>query len=316
MKIVSVDVGTRNASYCVLEMLPDKTIAIHAWRRMALFDETFVAPEDRFLCGETVQRKKRTELCGKRAYFYGTNSVGGAMEKHYCCRAHALAHPSKIVTAEKALARKTRLMKLGLPELRSLLHTLYSVPVSQDNLPTTKKAGVDAILFAQETSRLRSIPKHAKPKVNGNNVSAITLSETLTQVFDAEPALEGIERVYIEQQIRSKMILVQNLLMQYFMCRLKTSDRVHIIHAKYKLQGFIRPKHLLARYSAKQKGPSKINHLKNKQCGKLYCKEMLRKLVPRGHCDWIEFFDSFDEAKQDDLADAFLQGIWAGAFKL
>lgn len=317
MKIISVDVGTRNSSYCIMEMNPDRSITIHAWRRFAFFDESAPARAPFVLCGETVTRKRQTNVCGKRAYFMGFNMVGDStnLVPHYCCRAHAHAHTSKVIVSGRGLAKKYKLLKMDVTELRAHLSNCPGTPVQCGN---TKQGLADAIMLAEQTGTLRAVPKQRTKKLNGNNVSTLTISEAMTRILDSEPAMEGVEYAFVEMQIKERYLMVQYLFLQYFMCKLKSKEFVKVVHGKHKLENFVRPKHLVTRKLRGKSTLSKMNHLKNKKSGVLHCAEMLQLLVPHGPQDWVHFFQSQgnDKEKQDDYADSFLQGLYClGAYQ-
>lgn len=330
MKIISIDVGTKNPSYCIMESHPDSTITIHAWACMPFFDTIPIEDDDgneeneSFTCQQIVTRKNKVEVCGKKAYFYGMNKTNNnKFEKHYCCNAHANAHPTKpVVASVKTGMKPSKLQKMNMEALGALLLISPGSSFTIHTLPKTKKACIDELLLSEQLHKLRPITFKKKIKqLNGNTAPFMMMSEKMTEIFDNEPAMDNIEFAFIENQTTSRMRSVQRLIMQYFMCRLKTSAKVKFIHSMHKLKGFVRPAHLInipvknksKRFSS---SASTDNHTKNKICAELYCTQLLKQLVPRGG-DWVQFFNTKTTAnekdkenKYDDLADSFLQGLY------
>ena len=105
--------------------------------------------------------------------------------------------------------------------------------------------------------------------------------------------------VLIENQISpiaNRMKTIQGMLAQYFIMDMDEID-IKFISSQNKLKYF---------YKAKQSNTSNIRHeyKDNKKNAILFSIEMLEKY----HLDsWKQILDT---SKKDDLADAFLQGIW------
>ena len=124
--------------------------------------------------------------------------------------------------------------------------------------------------------------------VNASKVDLIGVGYILKKKFDLIFGKYEIDCVIIENQISpiaNRMKTIQGMIAQYFiMTGVKT---IEFVSAANKL-----------------KGCTTNNYKERKQLGIKMCVEHLTN----GYTDQIEYFDT--HKKQDDLADAFLQGVW------
>lgn len=123
--------------------------------------------------------------------------------------------------------------------------------------------------------------------VNASKADLIGIGFIIKQKFDA--IFSQIDRVVIENQISpiaNRMKTIQGMIAQYFI--MTGVKCIEFVSASNKL-----------------KGCAKTNSYKErKQMGIKTCLEQLTD----GYTDQLEYFDA--HKKQDDLADAFLQGVW------
>jgi len=125
--------------------------------------------------------------------------------------------------------------------------------------------------------------------VNASKADLVGIGFIIKQKFDVLFSQSAIERVIIENQISpiaNRMKTIQGMIAQYFI--MTGVKSVEFVSASNKL-----------------KGCEKTNSYKErKQMGIKTCLEQLTD----GYTDQLEYFDT--HKKQDDLADAFLQGVW------
>jgi hypothetical protein len=117
--------------------------------------------------------------------------------------------------------------------------------------------------------------------------------------LDANPHIAGITHVIIENQISpiaNRMKTVQGMLAQYFIMRVP-GCQIEFISSANKLKAFIPKK--------EQEEKSGV-YSQHKRDGVYYTSQVLQQNAFIS-C-WQEHVNS--SKKKDDLADAFLQGIW------
>ena len=164
------------------------------------------------------------------------------------------------------------------------------------------------------TTTMKPLHKHTKPELLGllhslyrttyidwveqpsaNNVDLVSVGRNMCSQFDKElgPWLSQINTVIIENQISpiaNRMKTIQGLITQYFIMR--TESKISYVSSANKLKDV----------SQDQKSTYK----ERKKTGLTVCETHLHS-QPNGE-RWVSFFKT--HKKKDDLADAFLQGIW------
>lgn len=138
-----------------------------------------------------------------------------------------------------------------------------------------------------------------KPKGNANTANLITLGRTLATALDAMTVLRDVTHVIMENQIgplAGRMKTLQGMLTQYFILRHPTAHVEFISSAnKLKLgQGHADP----------DPAPGPANtYQQHKRDSVTLTRQMMRDPT------WLAHFNDA-KTKKDDLADAYLQGVW------
>jgi hypothetical protein len=144
---------------------------------------------------------------------------------------------------------------------------------------------------------------------NSNSIDFIQIGRNIVEHL-AILDLEDIHFVIIENQISpiaNKMKTIQVMLAQYFI--LKNIPTIEFISSSNKLRDYLGETEKISEKKEVSKNPNKIenpNYKQHKKDGILYSRQWLQTAY---FSEWQVFFDSFPK-KQDDLADAFLQGVW------
>ena len=201
----------------------------------------------------------------------------------YYCKIHAKKQDLKITPKELSPAA---LKKLRIYELKKLCNTLN---ISTNDKKIKKKAYLDCI---QKHLGEHYLDIVVTPKARDMNI--VTLGRNIQERFSGLFHSITLDHVIIENQIAhlaSRMKMIQGMVMQYFIGQNITY--IKEISATNKLKLFLPPN-------------TKTTYKERKQLGIMKTTEIL-KSSNIFNC-WLEHFTS--HKKKDDLADAFLQGLW------
>jgi hypothetical protein len=150
-------------------------------------------------------------------------------------------------------------------------------------------------------------------KVNANEVDLICIGKSIKRLFNQLPDIDTITHVLIENQISpiaNRMKTIQGMLAQYFIMK---SDDIHIsfVSSSHKLRqfkdinGFIPTSPVQNSVILAKQNTTNPNYKSHKNDGILYTQQILS--INNGFINWIL---TMNMPKKDDLADAFLQGLW------
>jgi len=160
------------------------------------------------------------------------------------------------------------------------------------NIPKTKKDCLEIILEQLEKRSLFTIV--TKKKKTASDTDLITVGRNMKHCLDQLLDVNDITHVIMENQIStiaSRMKTVQGMLSQYFIMQ-DICPIIEYISSLNKLKDLTVNK--------------EINTYKQHKSDSVeFCKLILGQNPSLGNFD-----DLFNVAKKDDLADAFLQGIW------
>ena len=308
MKILSIDVGIKNLSFCLFELLDDSNIKIIKW------DNINLSEKNESKCIE-IDKKG---LCDKPAKFIKN-------EKCYCLK-HAKKQPFLQPIAE---LKQSNLNKQKIQVIKDLA---IKYKINCD--PSLKKANIITLLN-EFTNNNCFTPVQ---KTNASKMDLVTIGRNMQHKFDEilGEHLSSIETIIIENQIgpiANKMKTIQGMISQYFI--MKNNDiQIEFISASNKLKDFVskettESKELKETKESKELKESnennetketikltntqdKIAYKQRKNLGIQICLEMVTN-DPRFK-EWSIFFNKHN--KKDDLSDCFLQGMWFIKHKL
>ena len=312
MKVISFDIGIKNMAYCVLSPTQneDAPITIHDWNVLSMIEETAPAifPCNCMIAGKN--KKVEPKMCNKAAKY--------SKNDQYFCDRHAKIYKQYIIPTKKHSSAFIKKQKV--PDLVALCNT-HMLLLNRD-AKTLKKDQLIEILTVFY-KQMCFDPIVALKSKNANEIDLIHIGKSIKRLFDLLPDIDSITHVLIENQISpiaNRMKTIQGMLAQYFIMK---NDNIHIdfVSSSHKLNQFkqtknaaIRePKNAIIQDSAgacavAEPGEStKTNpHYKaHKTDGITYCQEILEKNTTLTHWN-----SSMNTRKKDDLADAFLQGMW------
>lgn len=211
MKIISIDIGIKNLSFCLFE---DKKII--KW------DNINLGEKEEYKCMET----EKNMLCGKPAKFT-KNGVCYCL-KH--SKKHNYLHPTNEL-------KQSALNKL---KLQQLVDIANKYNIEYENTPK-KNNLLDAINVF--------IEKHCYTPINKTNatkVDLVTIGRNIQIKFDdiLSDQLASIDTIIIENQIgplANKMKTIQGMISQYFIMK-NNNIRIEFISASNKLKDYIEKK--------------------------------------------------------------------------
>jgi len=318
MKVISFDIGIKNMAYCVLSPTQnaDAPIIIHDWNVLSMIEEAAPAifPCNCMIAGKN--KKIESKMCNKAAKY--------SKNDQYFCDRHAKICKQYIIPTKKHTVAFIKKQKV--PDLVALCNT-HMLLLNRD-AKTLKKDQLIEILSGFY-KQMCFDPIVAIKSKNANEIDLIHIGKSIKRLFDQLPDIDSITNVLIENQISpiaNRMKTIQGMLAQYFIMK---NDNIHIdfVSSSHKLNQFkptknasIRePTNAIVEHSAgtgagavaepgTNVGEStKTNpHYKaHKTDGITYCQEILEKNATLTYWN-----SSMNTRKKDDLADAFLQGMW------
>jgi hypothetical protein len=315
MRIISWDVGVIHLAYCILEYIFDpetkKTVTnIIDW------DEINLIEDDRIklsCCGKTKTKKNvESKVCGKNSTYYlaTDNNVNIGF-----CKLHLSQHAAYWSIKDT--------MKL-FTQINSD-HEHVCNFVQKTNYECGRKA---KYVYKYDGSKLYYCTTHYKSELKKKikEFSPKTIKNLMVKKYPTSQlqlnlvkkldelivhfAKLGVEEVIIENQPSQKnpkMKSIANTLFDYFMIR-GYVDKIHRINIK--LVRFMCPSNKLkinadntlsVFKNNKNSADSKTKYKLTKELGIRYTKQLLNE-----NLDQLEYLDLYK--KQDDMADAYLQG--------
>ena len=276
MKVVSFDVGIKNMAYCVLVMEHNQ-FQVQDWGILNLMDET-----PKTLCCNFLIKGKTPKKCGKKAKY--------TKNDQYFCETHAkMACKQFSWTFPNPIFKKSLLSQKSKEELELLIK---DYPWFLE-IPKTKKGFIDLILSKVQETMLEPISK--KKKKTANDIDLISIGRNLKNELNQKSWVQEVTHVIIENQISTiatRMKTIQGMLSQYFIMQ-DTISYIEYVSSSNKLKDLV------------INNVQENSYKKHKNDGISICKQFVQE-NNQLH-SWKPLFET---KKKDDLADAFLQGIW------
>lgn len=285
LKIISFDVGIKNLAYCIFDISGGKTDIIE-WEVVDLLEEN-ETNVPKHTCTQLLTSRKTATMCGKVAKY------GEPIENstQYFCERHAKMNARFLMPHKKFT--QTSLKKLSVQGLRDLGKEYgYTFPEMKE-----VKTKLIENLRQYFDSRVWKPLGNEKKKVNAGHVDLITIGRQMHRIFSSKPIMRQVTHVLIENQITpiaNRMKTVQGMLSQEFIM-------LECPHIEY-ISSFNKLKKL---GKSMNEEPVKDKYKSHKKDGMNLCRTRLSQYPLK----WLTWFESYKN-KKDDLADAFLQGIW------
>ena len=283
MKIISFDVGIKNMAYCIFESSNSEPFNLSEWNVVSLV-QTESQPKQ--YCNCKTKNKKIKEMFSKDYREPVCGNIGKYMKgSQIYCERHAKSQKEWIFLQPKHAIKKLKKMKIG--ELTEVIKEL--------NVIAGKNKG-ETIKNIEEKS-IQNIQK--EKTIQCSETGLISIGKSMKQVFnEVLKNHNDITHVLIENQISpiaNRMKTIQGMLAQYFIMK---NDDINII--------FVSSQNKLKYFDKHMETNTTSNYKANKKNGIFYCNELLDHKYEYLQ-DWK---CKLQVKKKDDLADAFLQGIW------
>jgi hypothetical protein len=272
MKILSIDVGIKNLSFCLFNFESGDLKSSTSNIKVIQWDNIDLSEKTETKCIEV----DKNGLCDKPAKF----SKDG---KCYCLKhskKHNYLHPS--TELKQTFINKQKIQSLV--DIADKYKLTYETPLKKTNLLGIINDFINNNCYT------------AIEKINATKVDLVTIGRNLQFKFDyiLEEHLSSIDKLIIENQIgpiANKMKTIQGMISQYFIMR---NNNIHIefISACNKLKDFL--------------PDEKIDYKQRKKLGITTCLELVSNDFR--FKEWSSFVNK--HKKKDDLSDCFLQGLW------
>ena len=283
MKILSVDVGIKNLSFCLFELssveLESTNLKIIKWDNINLSEKTVRK------CIEV----DKNGLCDKPAKFTKDG-------KCFCLK-HSKKQPFLQPSADLKPSYLNKQKLQNLMDIADKYKIKYENPIKKVNLiPLINEFITNKCFDAIE-------------KTNASKVDLVTIGKNLQHKFDEIfcDHLTSIDTIIIENQIgpiANKMKTIQGMISQYFIMK-NNNIQIEFISASNKLKDFLPKK------EKKEEKEEKLDYKQRKKLGIQTCLEIIT--TDCRFNAWTTFFNK--HAKKDDLSDCFLQGMWFIKYK-
>lgn len=296
MKMLSVDVGIKNLSFCLFKIIEsneidntvkNKSIKILKW------DNIDLSEKNEMKCMEL----EKSEVCNKPAKF-------SKEDKCYCLK-HAKKQP---FLQPKPDLKPSFINK---QKLQSLLDIANKYKITH-NANAKKTEIIQQITNFTNTNCLSPVDKS-----NATKIDLVTIGRNIQHKFDniffnTDSSDDDIDTIIIENQIgpiANKMKTIQGMISQYFIMK-NNNIKIEFISASNKLKDFM-PADLILEEGIKENIKEnntkvKLDYKQRKQLG---VKTSLHFVdTDERFKEWSAFLHKHN--KKDDLSDCFLQGMW------
>lgn len=292
-KLISFDIGIKNLAYCIFDI---SMISILDWNVIDLSLENkneIIQKKD--TCNCLLQSKK---TCSKTAKY--------SIDSLYFCEKHAKSSSFLLPSKE---FEEPSLKKKSVESLRTFLQE-KNISILEQKKKETKTGIIERIQEWKKTKVLTSLQKETKNQ-KGKSLDFIQIGRNLVDHL-SKLDLVDIAYVVIENQISpiaNKMRTIQGMVAQMFI--LQKVPTIEFVSSSNKLREYLgekKEKIKIEKENEKIESIQNPEYKQHKKDGIQYTREWLSS-DKSGFLNWNTFFNTYPK-KQDDLADAFLQGIW------
>jgi hypothetical protein len=214
----------------------------------------------------------------------------------YYCEKCAKSQTEFLIPKKQYLP--SSLKKLKIEPLESFAKTFLS------EIPKTKRGIVELLVDYFERKALEPIIER-KTK-SAAETDLITIGRNMKVLLDQVPGIDQVTTVIIENQISTiatRMKSIQAMLAQYFIMR-NTEIAIEFVSSANKLKEFTQENR--ENKEKEKEKTTKQTYKQHKKNSVQYTEEIIKKNEYLSQ--WLPEFTA--SKKKDDLADAFLQGIW------
>ena len=267
---------------CVLDC--SACIQIESWNILNLIED---GKQEECICNQL--GKSNQKKCTSKAKF--------KKGSQFFCKKHATSSSFIIPTKE------LQLTKLKNKKKDDLLHWgkqhylfLEDKPLSKQEMVST----VDNYLKAHCLEEVR------KPKIKASQCDLISIGKAMKEQLNTFD-LNDIDYAIIENQISpiaNRMTTIQGMLAQYFIMKYPNCN-IEFISSANKLKPFSKMELIEKPDTGKEPTPKNVNP--NYKAHKQDSVSISSTIVTNNFPQWSK---SLEIKKKDDLADAFLQGLW------
>lgn len=281
MKIISIDVGIKNLSYCLFEVDDDKNSNILKWEIVDLSSQS--APKK---CTE-INKPKIIKSKSKKTSLMNNSTPCKSLAKYtkndkYFCMKHAKQSEYILPSTQ---TKQSFINKQKVAELMLLVekHGIKLSEASKQNGKHTRSELISSISSFLLEKCLCFVDKQ-----NANDVDLINVAKNIVYKFDNIYDYLELDAVIIENQLANRMQTIQGMLAQLFVVK-NSNIIVEFISPANKLKG-----ENCSTYSQRKKQAVQL---------------CLSTITSNPNLNkWEEYFK--EHKKKDDLADSFLQGMW------
>jgi hypothetical protein len=284
MKLLSIDIGIKNLSFCLFDINSIETTSTH--HKIIKWDNIDLSEKSESKCIEI----DKNGLCDKPAKF----SKDG---KCYC-----LKHSKKQTFLQPTTELKPSY--INKQKIQTLIEIADKYKIKYENPP--KKTQLVALINEFITNKCFT----AINKTNATKVDLVTIGRNIQHKLDEILCdhLSTINIIIIENQIgpiANKMKTIQGMISQYFIMK-NNHIQIEFISASNKLKDFLEEEKVKDKDKDKDKDKEKMDYKQRKKLGIQYCLEIIS--TDFRFKEWESFFNKHQ--KKDDLSDCFLQGMW------
>jgi len=323
-RIISFDIGIRNLAYCVFSTI-DTSCSIIAWdvldisvSRDDLSKKTEIQEKESidYFCScilskKSCKKKDKDQIkenCKKKAKYQNHSGTG---IREFFCEKHAKEAQEKKHYYLPNKEFQTAFLKKQKVDFLVEFERKYGILSPALPVPGSKEKKEDRLerimKWVQEKVLINLVKKTEKKKPE---IGLVEIGRNMADHLMAIPeTMQEVGTVLIENQISpiaNKMKTIQGMLAQIYI--LHGVPNIEFVSSSNKLRGFSSP--ILSEEKKEDaegtKKTTNPNYKQHKKDGIAFCKQLLET---RGETEWKTFFETYPK-KQDDLADAFLQGIW------